>query len=85
MKTMRRILKADEVAMEGPLQLSIAPAAALCGHGPQADSGAPSVRVAQSRAEYAVIEVTCPCGQTTYIRCDYAAAGVSSAPLEPTS
>ena len=83
MKTMRRILKADEVAMERPLQLSIAPAAAFCGHKSQDACAAPTVRVAQDRAEYAVIEVTCPCGQTTYIRCDYAAAGVSSAPLEP--
>lgn len=83
MKTMRRILKADEVALEEPLQLSIAPAAACCGHKPGAASAAPSARVAQSHAEYAVIEVTCPCGQRTYIRCDYATAGVSSAPQEP--
>jgi hypothetical protein len=80
---MRRILKADEVAMEGPLQLSIAPGATLCGPQPAAPAAIPSVRVAQDHAEYAVIEVTCPCGRTTYIRCDYAVAPVSSAPQEP--
>ncbi len=69
--------------MEGPLQLNITPRAALCSHKPQAAGPVPSVRVAQSHAEYAVIEVTCPCGQTTYVRCDYGAAGVPSAPQEP--
>jgi RNase P subunit RPR2 len=82
---MRRILKADEVAMEGPLQLSIAPAAGHCGHHatPQVAAAATTVRVAQDQAEYAVIEVTCACGQTTRIRCDYATACASSAPAEP--
>ena len=80
---MRRILKADEVAMEGPLQLSIAPGAAPCGPHPATTAATPSVRVAQDHAEYAVIEVTCSCGRTTYIRCDYAAAPVSSVPPEP--
>jgi hypothetical protein len=80
MKTMRRILKADEVALEEPLQLSIAPGLTLCGHEPQA---APAVRLAQDHVQYAVIEITCPCGRTTYVRCDYATAHVASAPPEP--
>jgi hypothetical protein len=83
MTTGRRILKADEVATEGPFQLSMGPAVTFCGHTPETAAAAPSVRVAQDHGEYAVIEVTCPCGRTTYIRCDYAAAHVASAGQEP--
>lgn len=82
---MQRVLKADEVAMEGPLQLSIAPAATHGGQNHKLSSAVatPSARVAQDHAEYAIIEVTCACGRTTRIRCDYATARVSSAPAEP--
>jgi hypothetical protein len=83
MKTVRRILKADEVALEEPLQLSIAPAVTLCGHDPQAASAAPAIRITQNHAQYAIIEITCPCGRTTYVRCDYAAARAASAGPEP--
>jgi hypothetical protein len=76
----RRILKADEVALEEPLQLSITPGVTPCGHEPQA---APAARVTQSHAQYAIIEITCPCGRTTYVRCDYAAAHAASAGPEP--
>jgi hypothetical protein len=77
MTTMRRILKADEVALEEPLQLCLEPAAPV--GGPKAPTAAdPSVRIAQNHAEYAVLEVTCPCGRTTYVRCDYAASHASS-------
>jgi hypothetical protein len=79
----RQILKADEVAFEGPLQLTIDPPAT---HGCQkaaSASAGPSVRIAQNHAEYAVIEVTCPCGRTTYVRCDYEAGNASPASEEP--
>jgi hypothetical protein len=80
MKTARQVLKADEVALQGPLQLSIDPIVpGGCDRVPSASTG-PSVRLAQTHAEYAVIEVTCPCGRTTYVRCDYAPG--NSAPAQ---
>jgi hypothetical protein len=72
LKTTRHILKADEVAFDDPFHLGIDPARPRHGMEPQSGSAAPSVRVTENDPEHAVIEVTCPCGQTTYIRCEYA-------------
>jgi hypothetical protein len=72
LKTTRHILKADEVAFDDPFHLGIDPSAQPRRMERQCASAAPSVRVAQNHPQYAVIEVTCPCGQTTYIRCEYA-------------
>jgi hypothetical protein len=85
MKTTRQVLKADQVACEGPLQLSLDPTALPAGHKPRSVATGPSVRIAQNHAQYAVIEVTCRCGGTTYIRCDYAAATIPAAAENPIS
>lgn len=74
MKTARQVLKADQVACEGPLQLSLDPTALPACHKPRSVATGPSVRIVQNHAQYAVVEVTCRCGRTTYVRCDYAAA-----------
>jgi len=74
-RTMRHILKADEVTFDDPLPLGLDAAVPSQGMEPRCASAGPSVRIAQSHPEYAVIEVTCACGQTTYIRCDYANSG----------
>jgi len=80
MKTLRRILKADEVAIEGPVQLSIGPCAPSDNHQPLGASAGPSVRIMQNHAEYALLEVTCLCGCTTVVRCDYAPAATAAPP-----
>ncbi len=85
MKTARQVLKADQVACEGPLQLSLDPTALPACHKPRSAATGPSVRIAENHAQYAVIEVTCRCGGTTYVRCDYAAANVPAAPETPIS
>ncbi len=72
-KTMRHILKADEVTSDGPLSLDLEPAPPR-DHPPRCTSAGPRVRIAQSQEEYAVLEVTCSCGQTIHIRCDYGTA-----------
>jgi hypothetical protein len=73
LKTARHVLKADEVTFDPPLQLGLDAAVRSSGASPQGVVTAPSVRIAESYPEYAVIEVTCACGKTTYIRCDYTA------------
>jgi hypothetical protein len=77
LKTTRHVLKADEVTFDNPLHLGLDPAAQPHGRESPCASAGPSVRVAQNHSEYAVIEVTCACGKTTYIRCDYGAANPS--------
>jgi hypothetical protein len=82
-KTIRHILKASEVRLEAPLRLSLDPAAAPSCEASRSASAASSVRIVQNHPDYAVIEVTCACGRTTSIRCDYAAASPSPARQEP--
>lgn len=79
-KTIRHILKADEIRLETPLRLSLDPTATPpC----EASRSASSVRIVQNHPDYAVIEVTCACGKTTSIRCDYATANPSPVRQEP--
>jgi hypothetical protein len=71
LQTTRRILKADEVAFRDPFHLDLNPVVPPAGiEAPSAAAG-PSVRIAQNHPQYAIIEVTCPCGKATYIRCEY--------------
>ena len=81
LKTARHILKANQVAFDGPLHLGLDPAGRPYGTTAPCDSAGPSARVTQNHPQYAIIEVTCACGKTTYIRCDYAAA--NPAPVAP--
>jgi hypothetical protein len=71
LKTTRRILKADEVAFRDPFHLDLDPVVSPAGTEASAVAAGPSVRIAQNHSQYAVIEVTCACGKTTYIRCEY--------------
>jgi len=66
----RRVLKADDVILHEPLMLNPDPAASP-DTAPPCDGAGSSVRLAQKHPEYVVLEVACPCGRTTYIRCDY--------------
>jgi len=73
-KTMRHVLKANEVQFADPLQLSLDPAAPPGTGGPTPTSQPAHIRIAESHPEYALVEVTCSCGRTTFVRCDYAPA-----------
>ncbi len=78
---MGHVLKANRVRLEEPLRLSIdgmGTAGHAGSHRPQTQ---PHVRIAQSNAEFAVLEVTCSCGKVIHVRCDYAAA--PQAPAQP--
>jgi hypothetical protein len=73
-KTTRRILKADQVTLDDPLALGLDAPSRRPGAGTACVPSGPSVRIAQNHPQYAIIEVTCACGETTYVRCEYAAA-----------
>ena len=83
LKTTRHILKAHQVAFDGPLHLGLDPAGRPHGATVQCISAGPSARVTQNHPQYAIIEVTCSCGKTTYIRCDYAAASPTPVAQSP--
>ena len=79
-KVSGRILKSDDVKLEGQFHLGLARGASG-GGGPQNSTNvlaAPQARVMENHPEYAVIEVTCTCGTSTRLRCEYAGAGASA-------
>ena len=69
---MRQVLKANQVRLDAPLQLSLDPGAA-----PAATRRTPSAattaraRIVETHPDHALVELTCSCGQITYLRCDY--------------
>jgi len=72
-KEVTRILKSNEVNLQGRVQLHLMQPQQACG-GPKDASAAPAkqqVRIVESHPEYAVIEITCCCGTRIYLRCEY--------------
>jgi hypothetical protein len=66
-----RILKSDDVEVEGRLHLDLGAAGPSTPNGRNAAVGITKVRILENQNEYAVMEVTCSCGRKTVIRCDY--------------
>lgn len=73
-KTMKHVLKASEVQSAGPLQLGLTADAAPQTGGSSGATAPARIRIAESHPDYALVEVTCSCGKTTYVRCEYAPA-----------
>jgi hypothetical protein len=81
-KTSGRILKSDEVKLEGQFRLDVAQAQSSTG-GPKQKKpplAAPQVRIVENHHEFALIETTCSCGTKTLVKCEYAD---TQAPQEP--
>ncbi len=72
-RTLGRILKADNVKLEGQVHLDVVqvPAGPKGGN---AVSATPQVRIVENHPEFAVMEITCFCGAKTHLRCEYAGA-----------
>lgn len=81
-RTAGRILKSDDVKLEGQFHLDVENAGLDVPKQRAAASSAPQVRILENQAEYAVIEVTCSCGTTMSLKCEYAGAA-AQAPDDP--
>ena len=68
---MRAVLKKDMVRMSAP------------GGGAAAPGGQPTAQILEQDASHAVIQVTCSCGSTIRINCDYEARPDQAAPPQP--
>jgi len=84
---MPSVLRASEVQFQGPVQLGLdsttAPATATA---PETVGCAPEqarARIVENHPDFALVELTCPCGRTTYVRCEYAQAAASAVGGEP--
>jgi hypothetical protein len=86
-KKAKRILKKDNVKLEGRFHLDLAKAGSSR-DGPKqrsAASSAPQARIVESHPEFAVIEVICSCGTGTLLRCEYAGAQAPEGPQKQNS
>jgi hypothetical protein len=72
-KTVARILKSDDVKVEGRFQLNVAQARKTEGQCTMVD-GQWRARIVENHVDFAVIEITCRCGARTYLRCEYASS-----------
>ncbi|OHB62236.1 MAG: hypothetical protein A2168_02230 [Planctomycetes bacterium RBG_13_50_24] len=81
-RTAGRILKSNNVKLEGQFQLDAANAGLDLPKQKIALSSAPNVRILENHPEYAVIEVTCSCGTRMSLKCEYAGAA-AKAPDDP--
>ncbi|MEJ2701014.1 MAG: hypothetical protein P8Z79_01085 [Sedimentisphaerales bacterium] len=72
--TSGRILRGEDVIFDGQYLLGVG-LAEIAGAVPQqknATSAPTRVRIVQNHSQYAVLEVTCTCGKTMHLRCEYA-------------
>jgi len=77
-RTSGRIIKSEDIELEGQYLLDIAQLKCTAGEGKKQNAAlvTPQVRILETHPEYAVMEVTCSCGTKMSLRCDY--AGVMS-------
>ena len=73
-KTAGRILKSNDVKLEGQFHLDVTQAGSNLQKQQVAALSEPQVRVLENHPEYAVIEVTCSCGRKMSLKCEYAGA-----------
>ena len=71
MQTMNRVLKSDEVEMDGRCHLDIGRCASSAQPGKNNNSIAAKARILDNTGEYALIELICSCGKKTLVRCEY--------------
>ena len=80
--THTKILKGSEVKVEGKFTLDVTQ---IEQDSPKNDSMnlvEPQVRVLQSESEFSIIEITCSCGESLNLRCEYAAAKTPEVPQQ---
>jgi hypothetical protein len=75
-ETSGRILKSDDVELQGQYHLGLAPDEFKPSEPAQTNAimAAPEARIVENHADHAVIEVACSCGTKVHLRCDYAGA-----------
>lgn len=71
LKTTGRVLKAGQVQWQGSLRLDVHPKAGSGAEVPS-DAAAPAkIRIVENQSQFALFEVTCACGKTMFVRCEY--------------
>jgi hypothetical protein len=71
MQTMNRVLKSDEVEIDGRCHLEIGRSSSPAQPGKNNSGAAAKAKMLDNTNEYALIELICSCGKKTLVRCDY--------------
>jgi hypothetical protein len=71
MQTMNRILKSDEVEMDGRCHLDIGHTVSSAQLNRNNSVTAAKAKILDNNSEYALVELTCCCGKKTLVRCEY--------------
>jgi hypothetical protein len=77
MQTINRVLKSDEVEIDGRCNLDIGRCVSSAQPGKISSSAAAKARILDNTSEYALIELVCSCGRKTLVRCDYGDASAA--------
>ena len=78
-KTRGRILKSNDVQLQGRFQLDMAHINTKTTKSQNSALAAPQVRIVEKHSEFAVIEITCSCGTKTHLKCEYVAVEQTAA------
>lgn len=70
-KTVGNILKSSDVKIEGRFHLNVDSGAHPAQQQRKNPNPPPQVRIVEKHPEFAVLELTCSCGNKSYIRCEY--------------
>jgi hypothetical protein len=71
-KATGRILKNEDVVMQGQCFLGASGDSASRNNIRKTPTGRSQIKIVESRDDYVVLSVTCPCGTETLIKCEYA-------------
>ncbi len=78
-KVLRRILRSDEVKLEGQVTLQMKQLQSPAQPSSQKTAKQPAaVEIVENHPEFAVIQITCCCGEKMHLRCEFAGAEICS-------
>ncbi|MDI9433642.1 MAG: hypothetical protein QM570_18160 [Planctomycetota bacterium] len=66
-----RVLKAGQVQWQGAFQLELHPKAGAGSETPSEAAVPAKIRIVENQSQFALFEVTCACGKTLFVRCEY--------------
>ena len=78
MKSAIRVLKAHEVEVSGIYSLATGRSSCLATSDTLGVEGSPQAQIIEQHPQYAILEVTCACGQSLQVKCDYSQAMATS-------
>jgi hypothetical protein len=77
-----KIIKASDIKVEGKFTLDIEQIEQDLPKQASTDLVEPQVRILQSEPEFSVIEITCSCGESLRLKCEYTATKTPEVPQQ---